>query len=298
VKCFYHDDADGQCAGFWVVTSARINDKAYYKDEPKTYAMNYRSKFPLEIIRRDEQIYIVDYSISPEEMRDLLKLTPNVTWIDHHRTAIDKYKEFEQEIRGVRYDGIAACMLTYCYLKHMTSSGEGPEMPFDLSMTDNAPAFTKFIADADVLSFNYGEDTRSFFAGFNSCNFEPTSPEWGKFISNPNYENELIEIGKTIVAYETTWDKNYIKLGFETQLKGYKGFAINLGYSGIQFFNSLPEEEYDIFICFVFDGDQYIVSMYSHTVDVAKIAIEFGGGGHKAAAGFQCKELPFKKVIA
>jgi len=36
--------------------------------------------------------------------------------------------------------------------------------------------------------------------------------------------------------------------------------------------------------------------MYSKTVDVSKIALKYGGGGHVGASGFQVKELPFKKV--
>jgi len=56
-------------------------------------------------------------------MRELLITTKNVTWIDHHKTAIEKYNDFEYDIRGVRYDGIAGCMLTYCYLHHMTQRG-------------------------------------------------------------------------------------------------------------------------------------------------------------------------------
>ena len=70
----------------------------------------------METIRKDEQVYIVDYSIIPDEMRELLNITKDVTWIDHHKTAIEKYKEFEHEIRGVRYDGVSGCMLTYCYM--------------------------------------------------------------------------------------------------------------------------------------------------------------------------------------
>jgi uncharacterized protein len=38
--------------------------------------------------------------------------------------------------------------------------------------------------------------------------------------------------------------------------------------------------------------------MYSKTVDVSKIAVKYGGGGHKAASGFQCKELPFTRCVS
>ena len=69
-------------------------------------------------------------------MRKLLQITEDVTWIDHHKTAIEKYDGFDYDIRGLRYDGIAACMLTYCYLNHMTYCGIGIVNPFNISMTD------------------------------------------------------------------------------------------------------------------------------------------------------------------
>ena len=142
----------------------------------------------METIRKDEQIYIVDYSISTDEMRQLLKITENVTWIDHHKTAIDKYQDFEHEIRGVRYDGIAGCMLTYCYIHHMTQRGEGDIKQFDISMIKDAPMFTKLIADWDVWKFDYGDDTRHFITAFNAYNFEPASEFWNRFLCFPDDE--------------------------------------------------------------------------------------------------------------
>lgn len=295
MKCFYHDDSDGICSAYWVASAANINDNAYYNDEPQMYEINYRRKFPMDIVRPNEQIYIVDYSISTDEMRELLSITRNVTWIDHHKTAIDAYEGFEHNIRGVRYDGVAACMLTYCYVNHMTSGGEGDIKPFNLSMTNDAPMFTKLIADSDVLKFEYGDDTRNFFTAFKAYEFEPLSSKWSNFTRYGNYEGKMIEEGKIMTLYRNAWDKDYLKLGFETDFEGYSCFAVNLGYSGVQFFKSLPEGKYDIFIPFVFDGSQYIASLYSNAVDVSVIAKKYGGGGHRAAAGFQCTELPFKK---
>jgi uncharacterized protein len=297
MKCFYHDDADGICSGFWVASSVIINDEDYYNNEPEFYEINYRRKFPLEIIRPNEQVYIVDFSIDPDEMRDLLKKTTNVTWIDHHKTAIEKYADFEYSIRGIRYDGIAACMLTYCYVKHMTNCGEGHIKSFDISMINNAPMFTKLIADSDVFDFKYGDDTRQFFTAFNAYNFEPQSERWNLFKNSENYEMRMIEEGRIMKLYETAWAKDYIKLGFKTIFEGNKCLAVNLGYSGIDFFDSIPDGAYDIFISFAFDGKQHVVSMYSKKVDVSWIAKKYGGGGHKMAAGFQCKDLPFRRII-
>lgn len=297
MKCFYHDDADGICAGFWIASNVIINDSVYYNDKPEFYEVNYLRKFPIKIVRPNEQVYIVDYSIDPNEMRELLGITKNVTWIDHHKTAIEKYENFEHNIRGIRFDGISACMLTYCYVKHMTLGGEGDIKPLDRAMTNDAPLFTKFIADSDVFDFKYGDDTRHFFTAFNAYDFKPQSGKWIKFENNDNYEMKMIEEGKIMALYEKAWAKDYMKLGFETIFEGNKCFAVNLGYSEIDFFDGIPEGVYDIFISFAFDGTQYVVSMYSKTVDVSLIAKKYDGGGHKMAAGFQCKDLLFRRLV-
>ena len=83
MKCFYHNDADGKCSAFWVKLSAGLTDlENNYKDE--FIEMDYSKPFPMDKINKDEMVYIVDFSISPEEMRSLLKITKDVTWIDHH----------------------------------------------------------------------------------------------------------------------------------------------------------------------------------------------------------------------
>ena len=81
MKCFYHTDEDGKCSAFWVKTYAPYKDN--YKRE--FIPINYGTEFPFDSIQKDEQIYIVDYSILPEEMEKLLTITKDVTWIDHQR---------------------------------------------------------------------------------------------------------------------------------------------------------------------------------------------------------------------
>lgn len=290
MKCFYHGDADGKCSGYWVAQRAQITD-GY--GEPDFIEMQYTTPFPLDSIRPDEQVYIVDYSISPDEMRKLLKITKDVTWIDHHKTAIEKYEGFEHEIRGVRRDGIAACMLTCCYLHEMTIGGRGEITPFDITMPlRHAPAFTRLIADWDVWRFEYGDSTRYFITAFNAYDFHPQSPEWERLYAD---FHKLIEQGEIMIRFRDGWAKEYMKLGFEVDFEGLKCFAVNLGHCNSEYFKSLPEGEYDVFMPFVFNGELYTVSLYSTAVDVSEIAKKYGGGGHRSASGFQCKELPFKK---
>jgi len=294
MKCFYHADADGRCAGFWVKLSAAITDKSQY--DIKFIEINYGMPFPFDIIQQDEQIYIVDYSIEPQEMLRLLEITKDVTWIDHHKTAIAKYVDFPCDIRGVRVDGVAACMLTYCYLHHMTDRGIGTIIPFDTSMTEKAPKFTKLITDWDVWKFEYGNDTRNFITNFNTRDFCPWSSNWDDFFINDCERicDIFIRDGAMMNRFRDQWAKEYCRVkGFETVIDGRKAFAMNLGMCNSEYFKSISG--YDILMPFCFDGETWTVSMYSQTVDVSEIAKKYGGGGHKGASGFQCKELPFVK---
>lgn len=293
MKCFYHIDDDGKCAAFWVYLSAGIYDG--YNSE--FIPINYGMKFPFEKIRPNEQVYIVDYSIMPDEMRKLLAITKDVTWIDHHKTAIERYVDFETPIRGIRYDGIAGCMLTYCWLYHMTDRGMGQPKEFDISMIDDAPMFTKYIADYDVWKFEYGDNTRYFHVGFDSYEKAPDDNIWQIFFDYDNTERKIIDEGKTIIKYRDNLAKEYCQSkGFETEFEGYKVFAMNIGLAGSDWFKSVDNGTYDIFMPFSYNGkyDTWSYSMYSKTVDVSVIAKKYGGGGHKGASGFTSKEQILK----
>ena len=252
----------------------------------------------MNTILPNEQIYIVDYSIMPNEMRELLKITKDVTWIDHHKTAIERYKDFEYDIRGIRYNGIAGCMLTYCYLTHMTNGGRGEIKPFDIQMTEDAPLFTKLIADWDVWKFDFGDMTRCFVTAFNCGNFDPQSREWLRFGRAQSREVcdevHMAREGANMLKYRDSWAKGFLdRFGFEVNFEGLNCFAVNLGNCNSEYFKSLPDGKYDAFMPFAYNGEKWTVSMYSKTHDVSDICKKYGGGGHAQAAGFTCKELPF-----
>lgn len=293
MKCFYHNDADGKCAGFWVWKDAALTN---IHQRSEFIEMSYERPFPMDIVLPGEQVYIVDYSISPDEMRELLKITTNITWIDHHKTAIEKYEGFEHDIRGIRYDGIAGCMLTYCYLHHMTGAGQGEIKPFDISMIDDAPFFTKLIADWDVWKFDYGDKTRKFITAFNAYDFAPTNHgDWGRLYLDGE-TIAMIDEGEVMIKYRDGWAKGYLeRFGFEVEFEGLKCFAVNLGNCNSEYFKSLPAGKYDALMPFAFNGEMWTVSMYSTTTDISGICKKYGGGGHAKAAGFQCVELPFRK---
>lgn len=319
MKCFYHNDMDGRAAGFCVHAWAGIHDR--YSNTitmPEGTAswfipINYNKPFPFDTIRPDEQIWIVDYSISSAEMERLLTITKDVTWIDHHKTAIETYKDFPHQIRGVRKDGEAGCVLTWKYLHWWSGRGEGEiDLGRDGSEHYPVPLAIELVGDRDIWAWKFGDRTKYFHAGAQGHDTSPSSEFWWKCIDREvdpavgpgnttaslqgiDFFNKLMEDGRAIERYRHYFYKAYCdELSFPVDIDGHKAISMNVAHMGSEAFGGDEAfKTYEILAPFYFDGKQFTVSLYSKTVDVSEIAKRYGGGGHKGAAGFQCKSLPF-----
>ena len=89
MKVFYHNDMDGIVSARVILDDFITQGKEFQKED--FIEMDYNKQFPLDKIADKEQVYIIDYSIAPEEMTQLLAKTPRVVWIDHHKSVIEKY---------------------------------------------------------------------------------------------------------------------------------------------------------------------------------------------------------------
>lgn len=277
MKCFYHDDMDGHCSG------AIVNK--YYSEHPieekcEFLRINYKDDFPFDKIVPGELIVIVDFSLQKEgEFEKLLAITNNVIWIDHHISAIKKHGKLR--IDGIRRDGIAGCELTWKFFYTKTPT----------------PQVVSLLGDYDIWSFKYGEDTNRLQTGIRLYDTSPTSEMWIDWL-NPHYipVTELKD-GEISLKYRNNYYKGLIKSwSFFTEFEGHKAMACNAGSVSSQLFDTVTED-YDLMLPFCFDGRQWTVSIYTKKdIDCSELAKKYGGGGHKQAAGFQCKELPFQKI--
>lgn len=292
MKIFYHNDADGHCAAALVMLyrkeESRKSDEIY---EETYYEMDYNTPFPIEDIDNDEIVYILDYSISPEDMRKLLAKTENVYWIDHHKTAIEKYDNFGVNIRGIREaDGDSGCLLTY---KYLLSSRRIPDI-------GGIPSMVALINDWDTWKHELYQ-TGSFITAFNSMNTQPYNIDFWKHINDWDYINNMINDGITMIKYRDGWAKDVLNhIGSSMDFMDLKVYATNIPHANSEYFKSLPESvkaEHDAFMPFYYDLNKrvYVASLYSTRpdVDVSIVAKKMGGGGHKNAAGFSTKILPF-----
>ena len=275
MKCFYHNDLDGECS------AAIVNH--HYGSECEFIEMNYDRKFPIDEIKKDELIWIVDFSLQkPEEFDALLKITDNVIWVDHHKTSIEKHPD-KVNVTGVRGEGgvdqPAACELVWNWIF--------PGI--------NPPEAVLFVSDYDSWTYKFKE-TKAFKLGLDVENTNPKSEIWEMLFDGGLKPYDIALHGDVINRYR---DKFYAGLirgnSFRTKFEGLSGVACNAG-PGINSDLFQTAGELDIMLPYYFNGRTFTVSIYTtkEHIDCSEIAKKYGGGGHKQAAGFQCTELPFK----
>jgi len=282
MKIFHHNDLDGKVSAAVVLFLKGGGGKVYANMDLKEIdcvAMNYTNSINLKDIQEGEEVWILDYSIPPNEMRELLKITNRVFWIDHHKTAIEKYKDAGIEVLGLRKVDKAGCELTweYCF------------------KNSNYPDLVKYVGDRDVWRWQYGKTTKFFCCGL--LQYSDNVYLLSQMINlDPSVALKLINNGKIVDLWLQKRNKAYLEAyGFIGEFEGHTAIVCNHALVGSEFFDSC--QEYKLLILFVFTGQRFAVSLYSRDgLDVSELAKKYGGGGHHSAAGFQCRELPVKFI--
>ena len=166
MKCFYHSDMDGKCAGSIV---ARVTGNYNSKD----YIMyNYDGEIPTELIEDGETVYFVDLSFSVNTVDKLKEIVEtkhcDLIWCDHHLSSMDilaKYPEFSS-IKGIRKEGISgAGMLVVCRDKHLVHGDiliDDCIGNFTLDHTKDSPVKYNFIFDKPWNRSVQEDNTKNF----------------------------------------------------------------------------------------------------------------------------------------
>ena len=295
----HHNDADGLCAAALVRMYHESNghiDKQY----PEITFVE-RCHLPATDFinpQMGEVVYIVDYSLSPAEMEHILNVTNNVVWIDHHISAIEKFKDWPTPITGLRCNGISGCMLTWIWLYKYTeyaTDSVNEELLHNLKML--APYYVRLINDWDVWDHKM-ESTRAFITGFNAelQEFKPDSDLWWSLDRRSDMVKQFIDRGYIMESFKNGWANSLRnQIGFYAEIEGYKFYCLNCGNINSTYFGSQEELGVDGFMAFSFNGSVWKISMYSTTIDVGDICTRQGGGGHKGAAGYVSDLFPFSR---
>lgn len=287
----YHSaDLDGVC-------SAAICTKKY--PEATLIGYDYWQELPWDQLPPNQDIIMVDVSVNMPEMVNLAVHSNSLTWIDHHASAI---KEFEQSLidyphwvedhrfTSVLEIGKAGCELAWEYLFPNEPMPKAVKLlgTYDVFRQDNAEYW-----NWSVLPFQWGMRliTRTKVEDFDPFLLMDNEVAEDRI---QDYIDTIMEQGSTVLQYQQQQDEAAMRGAFEVEFQGLRAIACNIKGVGSLAFNSVYDpEKHDLMVAFGFGHGKWAFSLrttHEH-VDVSVIAKQFGGGGHKAAAGFAVLEL-------
>lgn len=277
--CIYHSkDLDGY-------TSGAIVKRKF----PEAKLIGYDYGQPLEIEATGEPIIMVDVSVPMTTMSKLAEMSNwQFTWIDHHISAINDYKEFTKDkedfLTPVLENGISACEGAWKYLFPHEPMPEAVKLlgEYDTWRNQNEKRWNE-----RILPFQYG--MRQI------CTSPETFPLDVIGYGGMSVVNSIVVNGELIMAYQAQMNMQQCKrTAFETEFKGLRAICLNGGGLGSDTFKSVYDEsKHDIMMPFQFNGKFWTVSLYSAKpeIDCSAIAKSMGGGGHKGAAGFTVTDI-------
>lgn len=284
---FHYADLDGKASAAIVKYALR---------DVELYGYNYGQPIPWEKLR-NRDVIMVDISFQPfSEMEKLKGVTNSLVWIDHHEAAIVEANKAGwlrgvDGVSGIWETGVGACELTWRYY-----------------FPDNVlPISIKLLSLYDVWNH---EDPRVLQLQF-GMRLEDTRPESVFWVNEIFRYNEhgagfcepvrVMRNGEVILQYQKQQNEAMAKArSFATELDGLRLIACNTGLNNSNLFDSVWDpNKYDAMCLFQWapkEGGQWTVSLYSQKkeINLGELCKKRGGGGHVGAAGFQCKELPFR----
>ena len=267
IICFHHNDADGRASGAIARFSLGQNlvlIESDYDEQP----------IPWDQISIGNQVYVLDFSFSLVDMQKLAS-GRQLTWIDHHKSALAELKDVSTAWPGIRDISEAACVLTWRYFF--------PQRPVPQAIT--------LIGDRDI--WRWAEvDTGAFTEGLHVRDTHAGNDElWVPLLEDdPDVLRAITVEGRRLREIRLADINNQIeRLGFEVQFEGHRTLVINAPGNG-DMGQRGRDLGYEIVYCYE-DRLQLgklttSVTLFSREADVSVIARRYGGGGHAQAAGF------------
>lgn len=283
--CIHHNkDLDGFASGAVV--------KRKYPD-CQLIGWDYKDPIPWEQLPEGQEIIMIDISFPMEAMCELSRRSGGrLTVIDHHisfKRDFDAYLDEEKDRIVYVYEaGIAACEIGW---KHFFPDTKVPQAITLLGEYDTWRHFGSERWIHHVLPFQYYMRQ--------TCTAPEDFPEW-MFSAISSALEACMIFGRSIVKYQQEQDRLACqRSSFERPLQGLKAVCLNTrAFSSMTMASVYNPEKHDLMVGFEYTGTKWSVSLRSDKpdVDVSLIAKARGGGGHKAAAGFECDS--FEEIFA
>lgn len=254
----YHNDADGFGAAYACWKAFDSDEKIFFRP------VQYGQPVP-DLPETIEELFVVDFSYDRATCEALAEKY-KITVIDHHKTA---WKELE----GLPY-------VTFSLQK--SGAVLAWEHFFNGDYFVEVPKILQYVQDRDLWKFElpFSEEVNLYIA-----TLDQAFDAWDEF----DLSKALIS-GDAIKAFrDSQVDRACRNVRWE-EIGGYKVPVLNLSDNisevGNQLCQKFPEAAFSASYCDRADGKRSFSLRSIGEFDVSAIAKQFGGGGHRNAAGF------------
>ena len=276
IAVIYHKHCLDGFSAAWVLWK-KFGDKAVY------YPAIHQNPFPKEVKGKD--VYLVDICYSEKTMAALKKEANKVVVLDHHVSQKEAIKISDEYVFDLKRSG--------------SSIAWGYFFP-----NKKLPKLIAYVEDNDLWNFDIPK-TREVIASLETEKFE--FKRWSRIASeleSADKRKKHIEKGSSIREYQTAAIESVVSSAEKVRFEGKECLAANCPLLASEIGHVLAKSSKGgMGIVWMKKGDKVKVSLRSSgKIDVSKISAKYGGGGHKAAAGFAFKvkkgglEFPWKSV--
>ena len=261
----------------------------YLKDDAEYIVGRYQSVEDIDFAER--VVYLVDFSYKRDFMeKHILPVAKMVYLIDHHESALNELEGIEKEWPNIDTT-YSSLLKSGAMLAKLFVSKFGPEL--DAPLID-------IIQDRDLWNFNIAS-TKAVTAALYALALDYKSIDKYMEMQEP-FATELLTMGQALLTKQASDVAGIIAMGL--RMVPAHVFAVDEPGLLIPVCNAPPmlssdvgnalAKEYPFAVTY---HDMRTTRDYSlrseksnpNAMNVANIALKFGGGGHKHAAGFKLK---------
>ena len=262
-----------------------------------------------------DAIYIVDLSV--DELMARPELRDNIVWIDHHKSAIEKWDDRKAPISGnpvpnfdgYRIDGVAACRLCWQWFT-VPKWRELPRKQDFIDRRVSEPELIRLAGEYDIWDHR-DPDAKALQFGLRTLDKQGFDClVHYQFACGPAeqvdalYLKPVIKTGHAIKSYCDKQNDEYSAAFSHTiQFEGLTFCALNIGQRGnSDLVRGGLKPEHQAIFAWRYTGKEVLVSLYHapghETRDLSTIAVKYGGGGHRGACGFRTTLVQLDAILA
>ena len=268
----YHGDCFDGFTAAWAWRYWHLPDRSQ-PFEVAEYIPAHHGDAPPDAAGRD--VYVLDFAYPRATLERMAQEARSLLVLDHHKTA-------EQDLRG----------LPYCVFD-MERSGAG--LTWDHFATDGRIWLINLVEDRDLWQFRFGDATNYLAAYMGTL---PMTFEAWDQLNDSGYEKARDE-GQSIQAYIDAYGMKACAQAVWRRVGQHLVPVLNISYQNASEYldrlHGLHPEAPFVASFYLGHDEHWHFSLRTRRedFDVSDVARVYGGGGHRAAAGFRVDEFPW-----